>query len=124
MAGGTWKEPDVEKLEEEEHKASPGKAGFGMAAEKAKEEEEKKKKEAEEHKKIEDEENARKEDWERWGRYWIWEGYFNSEHQPHWEAAATRLLMVNDHVKQDIEDVILLAAFQGYDKKRISDRIE
>jgi hypothetical protein len=81
MAMGTWKEPEPEVKEEEEVKGgSPGKGAlFGIAAEKAAEEAEKKKKELEEQQAIEEEERKQKEDFERWGRYWTWESYFNEE---------------------------------------------
>jgi len=86
---------------------------FGVAAEKQKEDEERKKKEAEEEEKRINDERRAKEDLERWGRYWIWEEYFNPEHQPYWEDASNRLFNVNDHVQQDIEDVLLLQGFKG-----------
>jgi hypothetical protein len=100
MAKGTWVEPEEEQPEEEEEKkGSPGKALFGFAAEKAKEEEERKKKEAEEERKREEEEKRAKEDFELWGRYWIWEEYIDPEHYPYWEDASNRLFGVNEHVQ-------------------------
>ena len=125
MAKGTWKPPPPEEPEEEEIK-SPTKAGslFGIAAEKAKEDEERKKKEAEE---ADDEAKKlllEKEDLERWGRYWTWENYFNEEAKGEWEEAAGRLLNINEHVLQDIEDVILLQGFNKFDQKQVTHIID
>jgi hypothetical protein len=50
-----------------------------------------------------------------YGRYWIWEGYFNEKNCDQWLQTAEALKHVNDHVLQDIEDFILLEAFK--DKK-------
>jgi len=92
---------------------------FGVAAEKQKEDEERRKKEAEEEQKRVEDERRAKEDLERWGRYWVWEEYFNPEHQPYWEDASNRLFSVNDHVQQDIEDVLLLQGFKGLKLEQI-----
>jgi hypothetical protein len=45
---------------------------------------------------------------EIYGRYWIWEGYFNEKNTPKWLETAEALKHINPQVLQDIEDSILL----------------
>ena len=45
---------------------------------------------------------------EKYGRYWVWEGYFNEKLKDKWLETAESLKHINDHVIQDIEDSILL----------------
>lgn len=122
-ANGTWREPEPENPEPIEIKDNKGRPLAGYALEKALEELEIKKKEEEAQREKDEEERKAKEDWERWGRYWTWENYFNPEVQPHWEEAATALMRINDHVLQDIEDAILLQAFYKMDQKAVNNII-
>jgi hypothetical protein len=46
-----------------------------------------------------------------YGRFWIWEGYFNEKNKEKWLECAEALKHVNDHVLQDIEDFIILKGF-------------
>lgn len=47
-------------------------------------------------------------DREKYGRLWVWEGYFSDKLEAKWLETADQLKNVNDHVIQDIEDYILL----------------
>ena len=49
---------------------------------------------------------------EIYGRYWVWEGYFNEKNKEQWLDTAEALKHINDHVLQDIEDAILLEGFK------------
>ena len=64
---------------------------------------------SEHQKEQEAEDNDRK----KYGRYWIWDGYFNERNKDQWLETANDLKNVNDMVIQDIEDAILLQAFKG-----------
>jgi len=59
-----------------------------------------------------------------YGRFWIWEGYYNEQNNDKWLATAEALKHINDHVLQDIEDSILLEAFKGMKQDKIRDFIE
>jgi len=63
---------------------------------------------SEEQKKQHLEEAERK----KFGRYWIWELYFNQKNEAKWLKTAEDLKHVNDQVIEDIEDYILLEAFK------------
>ena len=54
---------------------------------------------------------------EKYGRYWIWEGYFNEKNKEKWLETAESLKHINDHVLQDIEDFIMLEALRKDHKK-------
>lgn len=60
-----------------------------------------------------------------YGRYWIWEGYFNEKIKQKWLDTAEALKHINDHVLQDIEDFILLKGFgRGVKPDKIREMIE
>ena len=59
-----------------------------------------------------------------YGRYWIWEGYFNDKKKDLWLETAEMLKHVNPHVLQDIEDFILLEGFKGIKSDKIRTEIE
>ena len=48
-----------------------------------------------------------------YGRYWVWEGYFNERNKETWLATVEMLKHINVHVLQDLEDYILLQGFKG-----------
>ena len=56
---------------------------------------------------------------ERYGRMWIWEGYFDPKQRDLWMQAAEKLRNINIHVREDIQDYILIKGFQ---KKNIKDK--
>jgi hypothetical protein len=58
---------------------------------------------------------AEEEDRQRaiYGRYWVWDGYFNDRNKETWLATVEMLKHINNHVLQDIEDYILLQGFKG-----------
>jgi len=60
----------------------------------------------------------------KYGRYWIWEGYFNEKNKQKWLDTAEALKNINDHVLQDIEDFILLEGFKGTKPEKIRQLIE
>lgn len=49
---------------------------------------------------------------EKYGRYWVWEGYFNEKNKDIWLETVEMLKNINDHVLQDIEDAIILEGFK------------
>lgn len=49
---------------------------------------------------------------EQYGRYWVWEGYFNEKNKDIWLETVEMLKNINDHVLQDIEDAIMLEGFK------------
>lgn len=51
---------------------------------------------------------------EEYGRYWVWESYFNEKNKEQWLETVEMLKNINDHVLQDIEDAILLEGFKGH----------
>jgi len=59
-----------------------------------------------------------------YGRFWVWEGYYNEVNNEKWLATAEALKNVNEHVLQDIEDCILLEAFKGMKPDKVRDYIE
>jgi hypothetical protein len=68
---------------------------------------------------------AEKKEREEYGRYWVWEGYFNEKLKDKWLDTAEKLKHVNDHIIQDIEDSILLKGFGRQIKmEKIKDKIE
>ena len=59
-----------------------------------------------------------------YGRFWIWEGYYNEANNQKWLDTANDLKSINDHVLQDVEDYILLESFKGMKPDKIRDFIE
>ena len=51
---------------------------------------------------------AAEKDRKTYGRFWVWDGYFNERNKDMWLETAEDLKNVNDMVIQDIEDSILL----------------
>ena len=65
-----------------------------------------------------------KQEIEKYGRMWIWEGYFNSANRDKWLGAAEKLRRINPHVIQDIEDYLMLEGLkvpEVKDVKRVID---
>jgi hypothetical protein len=60
----------------------------------------------------------------KYGRFWIWEGFFSDKTQEKWLTCAENLKHINDQVLQDIEDAILLKGFKGMKPKQIEAEIE
>lgn len=60
----------------------------------------------------------------KFGRYWIWEGYFNDKHTDVWLDTAEALKHVNEQVIEDIEDFILLEAFKGLNEAKVQKLID
>lgn len=58
---------------------------------------------------------------EKYGRYWVWEGYFSEKLKDKWLETAESLKHINEHVLQDIEDYILL---KGFGKQMKQDKIK
>lgn len=75
---------------------------------------------AAEQKKKEEEAKERK----KYGRFWIWTGYFNEKFTDKFLETAEMLKHVNEHVLEDIEDYILLKGFRGMKPDAIRDKIE
>ena len=68
---------------------------------------------------------AERQEIEKYGRFWIWEGYFNEKLKAKWLETAEALKHVNDHVLEDIEDYILLKGFGKQMKpEKIREKIE
>lgn len=62
---------------------------------------------------------------ERYGRTWMWEGYFNEKNKDLWLETAEMLKHINDHVLQDIEDFLILQIFKkGLKPAQIKQLIE
>lgn len=59
-----------------------------------------------------------------YGRYWMWDGYFNEKNQQMWLDTAEQLKHVNNHVLQDIEDYILLQGFKKERPDKVKEAIE
>lgn len=47
----------------------------------------------------------------KYGRLWIWEGYFNEKRMPIWLEVAEKLKHVNPHVLEDIQDKFMIEGF-------------
>ena len=60
----------------------------------------------------------------RYGRYWIWDSYFNEKNRQLWLETADALKHINDQVLEDIQDYIMLEAFKGMNETQISQLIE
>lgn len=60
----------------------------------------------------------------KYGRFWIWESYFNEKNQGKWLETAEALKHINDHVLQDIEDHILVKGFGKEKPEKIRQMIE
>ena len=60
----------------------------------------------------------------KYGRMWIWTGYFNEKNTEKWLETAEGLKHINDHVLQDIEDAIILEGFKGVKKDKLKQLIE
>ena len=56
---------------------------------------------------------------EKYGRFLIWEEYYNPEKKDVWLESAKALNDLNQHVLQDIEDYILLEGFKGEKRAQI-----
>ena len=59
-----------------------------------------------------------------YGRFWVWEGYFNEKFKDKWLETAEALKHINEHVLQDIQDYILLKGFKGMKQEQIKAKIE
>ena len=70
------------------------------------------------------EQKREEEEREKYGRYWVWEGYFNEKRKDQWLETAELLKHINPHVLQDIEDYILLEGFKGMKTDKIRQEIE
>ena len=55
----------------------------------------------------------------KFGRYWIWDGYFNEKNKEMWLETAENLKHINEQVIEDIQDFILLEAFKGMQELKI-----
>lgn len=61
----------------------------------------------------------------KFGRYWVWEGYFNEKNKDLWLDTVEALKHINEQVIEDIEDAILLEAFKGVnDKNKLQKMID
>jgi len=60
----------------------------------------------------------------RFGRYWVWEGYFNEKHEAQWLDTVEALKHVNEQVLEDIEDYILLEGFKPLKDDKIQKLID
>jgi len=69
-------------------------------------------------------EEADKKERETYGRFWVWEGYFNEKLQQKFLDTAEMLKHVNEHVLQDVEDFILLKGFKGMKMDAVKEKIE
>lgn len=49
----------------------------------------------------------------KFGRKFVWEGYFNQEQEEKWVKASEMFKHINEHVQQDLEDYILLRGFKA-----------
>lgn len=67
---------------------------------------------------------AEKKEREIYGRFWVWEGYFNDKLKEKWLEVAEDLKKINDHVIQDIEDFIILKGFKGQKAEAVKNKIE
>lgn len=68
---------------------------------------------------------AERKEREIYGRFWIWEGYFNEKLKEKWLETAEQLKHINPHILQDIEDYILLKGFgRGLKPEKIKEKIE
>lgn len=69
-------------------------------------------------------EAAEKKEREEYGRFWMWEGYFNEKNKTQWLETAEALKHINEHVLKDIEDRILLQGFKGMPLKETKNIID
>jgi len=60
----------------------------------------------------------------KFGRYWIWDGYFNEKNKDLWLDTAEALKHINEQVIEDIQDYILLEAFKGMPEMKIQKFID
>ena len=60
----------------------------------------------------------------KYGRMWIWTGFFNEKNNQKWLDTAEGLKHINDHVLQDIEDAIILEGFKSVKKDKLKQLIE
>jgi hypothetical protein len=68
---------------------------------------------------------AERKEREKYGRLWVWEGYFNEKLKDKFLETAEALKHINDHILQDIEDYILLKGFGKQLKpEKIKEKIE
>lgn len=69
---------------------------------------------------------AQKKEIEMFGRMWVWEGYISEKMKSTWLGAAEQLRHINLHVRQDIQDYLIMNHFvkTENDKQKILNRIE
>lgn len=67
---------------------------------------------------------AEKKERETYGRFWVWEGYFNEKQKETWLETAEALKHINSQVLEDIEDYILLKGFGRMSAEKIRDKID
>ena len=69
---------------------------------------------------------AIKQEIELYGRTWVWEGYISEKVKTKWLDAAEQLRHINMHVRQDIQDYIIMHHFvkTQNDRQKIINRIE
>lgn len=60
----------------------------------------------------------------QYGRFWIWDGYYNQKNQETWLTLAENLKNINVKVLQDIQDYILLGGFKGTKPEKVRQFIE
>lgn len=60
----------------------------------------------------------------KYGRHWIWEGYFNEKNQSKWLATAENLKHINDQVIEDVQDYILLEGFKPMKEDKVQKMID
>ena len=67
---------------------------------------------------------AEKKEIEKYGRFWIWEGYISENFKAVLLETADQLKRINDEVIEDIEDSILLTSFKGMRSDQVKQVIE
>lgn len=60
----------------------------------------------------------------KYGRHWVWDGYFNERNKEQWLTTAEQLKHINNMVLQDVEDFIILKAFKGVKPDKIRQIID
>ena len=60
---------------------------------------------------------AEEEERKKYGRFWMWDGYFNEKHKDKWADTAEKLKHVNPHVLEDIQDKFMLEGFNARAEK-------
>ncbi len=69
---------------------------------------------------------AQRKEIEEFGRMWVWEGYISDKMRAAWLGAAEQLRHINLHVRQDIQDYLIMNHFvkTENDKQKILNRID